>query len=166
MGRAPARRMTAWDDEIINFDTATGSRASFLLMQNVADPEKRGCTLIRVIMGLTLAASSPGSVSGQQKVSCGLFLVSDDAFVASAIPDVDVAADYPMGGYMWRSQYLVQDETLATGPIAPVRIDLDLHAARKVDRASVTMTWTNEPVEGSTFSVRTLGIIRCLYKLP
>jgi len=135
-------------------------------MGNVADTEKRGCTLVRTVVGLCLRAASPGVVSGQQRVTIGIALVSDDAFSASAVPDVEDAADFPVQGWLWREVRLVYDETLATGIINPVEVRLDLRAARKLDRSSMVLLMSNENLEGTGFDVRVLGLIRSLYKLP
>ena len=162
------RRKTAWDDQLFNQDVATGSRVLLLLVEDVADPEKRGCTLVRMIFGINLLASNPGAVSGQQKVSMGVMVVSDDAFLAgsAAMPDPTVDAEFPVGGWLFRAQYIVQDETLASGIIAPLRIEKDIRSQRKLDRASLVFRAENDSMEGSTFSVRMVGLIRCLYKLP
>ena len=109
-----ARRRTAWDDQIVDFDIASGGQALFLLMENVADPEKRGCTLIRTIMGVDVNCAVPGQVSGQQKVSIGIMLVSDDAFVAgaAAMPNPATESEFPVGGWLLREQHLLVSETL------------------------------------------------------
>ena len=168
-GRAPAgqRRMTAWDDEFINFDMASGAQANTLLVQNVADPEKRGCTLIRTMVKMTYYPSNPGAVSGQMSIFVGIGLASDDAFTAGALADPNSAADFPMTGWVYRDRHLVIDETLGGGgPGRPLTVDQDIHSQRRLDRGSLVMTFNNDFNEGVAFNVRCIGLIRCLYKLP
>ena len=165
---AAVRRKTAWDDQILIGQTVVNaaSPAGFLLVENAADPEKRGCTVVRIIVDLAVNADVPGSVSGQEVTSFGIALVSDDAFVAAAFPEPNDETDYPVSGWLWRKVILVQDETLATGPIPPVRVYQDLRVARKLDRASLTLIVMTQGIEGSTFNTRLTGIVRALYKLP
>ena len=165
MIRGP-RRQTSWDDQLFNFDTASGSRVDFLLVQNVSDTESRGLTLARMILGFTFLPSVPGVASGSQAISIGVALASDDAFAAGALPEPQVESDFPVGGWLYRSQYIVVDETLATGFPLPVRIDVDLSVQRKLDRASLYCTMINDPIEGTAFNVRMIGLIRSLYRLP
>ena len=137
-----------------------------MIAQNVADPEKRGCTIVRILAHLWLTATTPGAVSGIQRVHCGIGLASDDAFSANALPDIDQDSDFPVGGWMWRDLYVIKDETLASGVFAPIEIKVDLRAQRKMDRASVFLARSNTANEGSAFSVRMTGLVRVLYKLP
>ena len=161
------RRGTAWDDKLVNFSVANGSATSAIeLVTNVADNEKRGCTLVRLLLDLYLWPATPGNVSGRQNYDLGVALISDDARLASAFPDPDDAADYPVSGWLWRTRVLVIDETLATGPIPPGRVKEDIRAQRKLDRSSVMLINNNTLVEGNPFTVQVTGIIRVLYKLP
>ena len=167
VARAP-RRLTAWDDFRMNNSTADGAFATFALMNNIADPEKRGCTLIRMILDFVLFPATPGAVSGRQLYSMGIGVVSDDAFSAGAtgLPNPEVDSDYPVGGWLWRKTVAVFDETLATGHVPPVQIQADLRAMRKLDRSTLAFMLFNGTGEGTPFAVQRIGQIRCLYKLP
>ena len=160
------RRLTAWDDRMLNQTLADNSQDVQALMVNIADPEKRGCTLIRTLVHMQYLATNPGTVSGVNLVHFGMALVSDDAFAASIVPDTETGDDFPVMGWVFRDQISVVDETLATGPIPPVDVRLDLRSARKLDRS--TLVWIAKSVsrEGTVFAVQQTGIVRCLYKLP
>ena len=159
------RRMTAWDDEIFESILATGAVVSVPLMVNVSDAEKRGCTLIREIINLTFRADTMVVAEGSQRVTCGLALSSDDAFAGAALPDAHVAADFPVGGWLWREQIFVRDSAVAhAGQV--VSIWRDLRASRKCDRSTVYLTVKNEGDAGTAFNVNVQGMIRLLYKLP
>ena len=160
------RRLTAWDDTFFDLVVASGATSSVALVNNVADPEKRGCTLVRMILDFEFIASAPGVFSGVQRVSAGIMVVSDDAFVGNVMPNPEDASDYPVGGWLWRTQKQVRDETNATGPVPRIGMEKDLRAMRKLDRAQLVLTVHNESVEGSSFTVGFVGLIRCLYKLP
>ena len=160
------RRLTAWDDENVGFDIASGTEGNLELAQNVADPEKRGCTAIRILVNVWLHASTPGAVSGSQILSIGIALTSDDAFAGSVLPDAEVAADFPVSGWLYRERFMVTDELLSSGVIQPIHVNRDLHASRKLDRATLFIQFANGAIEGSTFNVRAVGLVRVLYKLP
>ena len=160
------RRTTAWDDQTITSLTASsGASQEVLLIENVADSEKRGCTLVRTLVRLTAMPSSITSVNGIQLVHFGIGLTSDDAFAAGALPDVEIDDDYPVAGWVWRDSVYVRDSTVASaGQI--VRLEAELQSQRRLDRSSVFLTFSNVPVQGTPFAVSVGGIVRMLYKLP
>ena len=162
------RRGTAWDDQIILGTTITNAATTtaLLLAENVADPEKRGCTVVRVIPHLYIMPATVGVVSGVQAVSLGIGLVSDDAFAAGVFPEPNSDDDFPVSGWMYRDTFAVKDETLATGPIPPIELYRDLRVQRKLDRSSMCLMMINQGIEGSTFNVMLIGVVRVLYKLP
>ena len=165
-GAAP-KRVTAWDDTLIDLTVANlAATQSQGLVQNVADPEKRGCTAVRMILHLQLFPTSPGAVSGVQNVQFGVGLVSDDAFVAAAMPDPSAGDDFPVGGWMYRDSLLVVDETIATGPVPFTVVKQDLKVQRKLGRSTVALMANNTAIQGSNFAIGFRGIIRILYKLP
>ena len=161
------RRTTAWDDEFVSLSLANATAGNQLLVQNVADPEKRGCTLVRMIVGIDVMVNQPGTVSGKQLITVGIGLVSDDAFSAGVFPENNVADDFPVGGWIYRAQRIIWDETLGSGVgVDKVRFEADLRAQRKLARSSVFLQVHNGAHEGSTFSVFATGLVRALYKLP
>ena len=166
MQAAGPRRITAWDDEIHEFSLTNSSQTAINLMTNVADPEKRGCTLVRLIIDVVLFPATPGNASGRQIVSLGIGVVSDDAFAAGTLPDPEEESDYPVGGWVYRARKSVFDETLATGLVRPVLIEKDLRAMRKLDRSTLALIVHNGAVEGTAFTIGMSGLTRSLYKLP
>ena len=160
------RRQTAWNDELFNVTLGAGLGDEFLIFQDSADSEKRGCTMGRTIIGFDILPADPGVGSGSQRVSLGIALASDDAFAAGALADPETQSDYPVGGWLWRWSGVVRDETLGVGPMVYPRLDLDLRAMRKLDRTSVYMALKNDNLEGTAFTIRLAGLIRILYKLP
>ena len=162
------RRLTAWDDQVMvaGFTATSGGGNAVLLAENVSDPEKRGCTVVRLLARLTLAPATPGAVSGVQTLAMGILTMSDDAYTASAFADPEQDADYPVGGWLYRDVVTVRDETLASGIVAFPEVVLDLRAQRKLDRSTLAFRVFNSALEGTAFTVRITGIIRVLYKLP
>ena len=165
LGGSPARRRTAWDDELIGTTVANAGQQVNLIAQNVSDPEKRGCTIIRVIYHMWFLPNSPGAVNGVEQITLGIGIASDDAFSAGAIPEADTAADFPMSGWMYRDRLLVVDSIDAKDSPA-VELYRDLRVSRKMERGSVYVTHESDGFVGSAFTVAFSGIIRVLYKLP
>ena len=164
--RTAARRLTAWDDTLFNSVLTDENQQSLELMKAVADAEKRGCTLIRMLVHMQYHASVPGAVSGVTLVTFGVSVVSDDAFAAFIVPDPQQEGDFPVLGWVFRDRTAVVDETLATGIVAPVSMRYDLRSQRKLDRSTLIWTSIAQGREGTAFTVQETGIIRCLYKLP
>ena len=161
-----ARRKTAWNDEIFNVSRSSGGATNpLLIMQDLSDTEKRGCTIGRMIIGLDVEPASPGSVSGTQNVFMGVGLSSDDAFAGGSTADPEDQADYPVQGWLWRYYTSVRDNPTIAG-VQGRRIDVDLRALRKMDRSSVWIAFVNNVREGTSFSVQYTGLVRTLYKLP
>ena len=163
------RRNTAWDDRLLlgsAIDVPAGGRSSLQLALNVSDPEKRGCTVVRIIMDLVVWPIPPGAVSGVDLLSMGVQMVSDDAFAAGAMADPEDDADFPVTGWLYRGVFLVRDETLATGIGDFTVVQKDLRVQRKMDRGTLVLTVHNTGLEGTFFTIRTTGIVRVLYKLP
>ena len=158
--------MTAWDDEFFDLSAGSGVTTSVAFLQNTSDTEKRGCTLVRTIIAITLMPNTPGAVSGVTRVRMGIQMVSDDSFAANAMADPQIAADSPVQGWLWRGHELVIDETLATGMPQFVQVNVDLRAQRKCDRSQAVLSVHNESLEGTAFTLRFVGMIRALYKLP
>ena len=159
------RRGTAWDDTFVNLSNTTSQVQHQLLMANVSDPEARGCTLVRMVMGLQLTVESPLVASGRQLCYISVALASDDAFSGGALPDVNVSDDFPVSGWLYRDVFAVISETSPTAQMS-IRFERDIRAQRKLDRASTYLTFLNAQEEGTGFAVRLQGIVRCLYKLP
>ena len=152
---------------MINTTMVTGANLLQLLTQNVADPEKRGCTLVRTLVKLVGAPAAPGATEGIMRVSFGIAMASDDAFVGGALPDVQTADDFPVGGWLWREPMFINDMVAnASNMGVMAELKVDLRSQRKLDRVSLYLHGFNELVQGTGFLVRVMGLIRCLYKLP
>ena len=166
MARAQ-KRVTAWDDQLVLgttlFDGVTGS---FILVENSADSEKRGCTIVRILVGMQFVPAVPNAVNGLMVVTLGIGVTSDDAFSAGALPDPEVDADFPVQGWMYRDRFMVADVASGGNAGAILRVEKDLRAQRKIDRSSPFMSVRVDNIQGTAFSVIESGIVRVLYKLP
>ena len=127
--RAP-RRQTDWIDTIVAVNVASGSQ---LLQRLTPSGFSPGVTLTRTLLTLELQAQIPGGASGRQNVHWGIGIAAEDAFNANAVPDPQIDSEYPPRGWAVRDFTLVNQETLANGPISPRRVVYDLRGQRKLD---------------------------------
>ena len=161
------KRITAWDDQLVNtVNLVEGTQAPVLLAENVADPEKRGCTIVRMLIGIQIMPSNPNTANGTQRVMIGVGVTSDDAFSAGALPDLETDADFPVQGWMYRDSFVVVDIASGGNPGMVVRIEKDIRAQRKIDRSTPFLVLRTNTIQGSTIGVMYSGIVRILYKLP
>ena len=163
-----ARRRTAWDDTLLStFTISSGGQNDVELMPAIIDPEKRGYTLIRMVMHLYVAPQAPGVQSlALQAVDVGIGLFSPDARAANAFSDPGAAGDFPVTGWIYRDRFMVRDELITDGIVPWADVRLDIRAMRKLDRADPVLVVDNANVTGAGFVVVVGGIIRILYKLP
>ena len=142
------------------------TQAPVLLAENVADPEKRGCTIVRMLIGMQFFPASPNAVNGVQRVMIGVGVTSDDAFSAGALPDLETDADFPVQGWMYRDSFNLADIASGGNPGLILRVEKDIRAQRKIDRSTPFLVVRTNQVQGTAFAVIESGIIRILYKLP
>ncbi len=95
--------------------------------------------------------------------------MSQDAFGAGAVPDPKDVADRPVKGWLWRDQFIVADEQVAgfsRSQQSGAEVRMDLRGRRKLEASELVLIAENTATEGSSFSVRISGIIRCVALLP
>ena len=161
MARAPRRRRR-WVDNLIAQTTANSTQDSQSLIDG-AVTENKGMTLVRLIIGMNIRAST-GVLQSQdtQVVSMGIAAMSADAATAGAFADPNLGSDQPASGWLWRWQALVTEDVSA----GLIRIEKDVRTMRKVEYGDIRLIINNDPDIGSAFSVETMGLIRALYLLP
>ena len=110
-------------DRIIDLSASSGNEDSVDLLANLAEDERKGATVTRVIMDLRYTLAGIGSV---QDISIGLTLVNDDALASGALPDPQAETDQP--GWLWRTTHEIAE------PDNPnLRQHHDLRAQRKME---------------------------------
>ena len=160
------RRATVWQDTLVGVDMATGTQALISLAGDLLPTDTAGMTLVRTIMCYTMIASAPHAVSGWQSIDLGIGAASQEAFAAGIVPDPNTRDDQPQRGWVYRCRHEVLDELSGSAlSIAPVIVNKDIRSMRKIENGELYLVINNSPVEGTTFNVRTRGIIRCLFKL-
>ena len=157
-------RRALWADTIVSLSTAAAGQDVVSLMGGLAPVDTAGLTVVRTILSVTLVA--PSSVSdGVMQVSVGVGVVAQEAFIAGVVPDPDVVLDRPARGWLYRDLRVVVGAA-SMAPYDPVHIMADVRGARKIDNGELVFIVDVTDVDGTTFSVRTLGLIRCVFLHP
>ena len=120
--------------------------------------------MIRTLICLYVLPAPISTVAGVQSVVIGIGVASQEAFAAGVVADPQTDLDFPQGGWVYRCRHAVIDDSTPGYP-TPV-IKEDLRSMRKIHRGELFMTVENLAAEGTTFSIRYVGIVRSLIKLP
>ncbi len=154
------RRRRMWSDRFIDEITLTGAIDEELLF-NPGDLDiGKGSTLVRMIGDLSLAPNADVSGSTNSMIlSLGIGLVSPEVVEGSI--QVGLEGELPMSGWLWRRRLVIQE----SNPVQKI-IEFDIRAQRRLMYGEPRLFISNDVNVGTTFSVRTNGLIRVLYLLP
>ena len=158
------RRRTAWVDTAVDATTGNGTQSALDLMQTIDEDESLGMTVTRMLLCLALVPSPLGTVNGVQSFDVGIARQSREAREAGADPEPNDPTDHPLGGWLYRCRFAVLDDPTPGYPIPQVMVNLKTQ--RKIDRGVITMFLANNTVQGTAFTVRAIGSVRMLVKLP
>jgi len=161
------KRSTFWVDTLLTKVIASSGSVHVSLIENESAPSVLSdLTLIRTIICVDLHYTVHDSGEGFQVWNMGIFVQSREAAAALITPDPDVAADHPMGGWVFRCGGSLHGFA-ADQPAVDVRhLERDIRAMRKLQRGVLSLVVSNDAGTGAASSISMTGIIRCLYKMP
>ena len=163
---ANVKRGTQWFDTNVNLQATDGVQSTplTLLPADVNARDVPGLTIIRTLVDLSIHPVVPVSVFGGQRVLLGAGIVTADAFLANALPDLNAPSDEPIRGWMFKNaRHSFQSEN----SFQFATMHADIHSQRKLDLdTEVFFTIFNQAVTGTSFTVEVNGLIRLLVKLP
>ena len=156
---------TVWLDTLIDQQVGTGGQDTQGLMGTHAPATLRlsGLTLLRTIIGIDVAHLIHDSGEGSQDVTMGIGVASQEAFVASAIPDPNQTDDYPPRGWIWRARYRTYGFAADQAAVFNQRIDKDIRSRRKLDNGECYFVTNNSADQGTTGTINVIGLIRQLW---
>ena len=159
-------RTPYWTDVRINEDTPNGFGDLIDLLPNLDREEKRGITVVRMLIDLWMAPVLLGIVTGSMRLDVGIGVASSDAFGAglTALPSPGLSASRPARGWIFRAQPAIISEAL--NATSHARVHEDIRAKRKIDDGDLFMVVEAILAAGVAFDVKTTGLIRVLYLLP
>ena len=157
-------RRTRWIDTLVAESTTNLGQDIESLLAGMSTDSTRGLTVTRVIGDLWLSSGTVAGAWGTQQVSIGIGVVSQEAFVANAIPDPNNNADYPVRGWIYRTCCGVAQN--GTGTQVLYRCVFDIRSQRKLDSGELLLVINNDAGLGTSFTVQTFGSVRVLALLP
>ncbi len=156
-------RATDWLDTIFNVNLANGSQNIEDLTQESIRNDMIGYTILRWIVHITTFPATPGVEVGEQQLSYAIGMVERDAKVASAVPDANIDTEYPGRGWLLRDVAMVHNNTSGALPVyPPYEARFDIRAKRKFENTVPVMIANNTNLQGTTFGVRYVGVVRLL----
>lgn len=156
-------RPRVWDDLHLEQSCVDGvGQVLQMVSQDVQD-----ITAVRVVGRLFFG---PQSISATDqaitRLDIGIGITSVDAFNVgiTAIPDVTVGTAFPPRGWLWKTTMYTHKEN-NTGSIESVYVDsldIDIRAARKLDRGIMYVTFEANDMSGTAHTTRLAGLLRTL----
>ena len=102
---AGAKRGTSWLDTNINVQITDGAQAApvALLPSSMEVRDVPGLTIVRTLVDLSIHPVVPASVFGGMRVFLGAGIVTTDAFLANALPELDAPSEEPIRGWLFKN---------------------------------------------------------------
>jgi len=121
------RRQVEWQDQsVLNTAVAIGSQIGLDLTDQMAELDKGGATITRIIGSLVVR---PDTTQQRDFVFAGIVLVNEDAVAGALFPDPSVDGDQP--GWMWKGFDTVMVSN--TGDSSQFsRLHFDIRSQRKM----------------------------------
>ena len=164
--RGGPRRGTRWFDDTITTTQITGGATTGIQLLVDADPEDYpGMTVVRTLVDLRVVhIASPAGFGTNMVFGAGAIL-SEEAAAASALPDLNDDADYPLRGYMYKISTVLGGHP---GEFAHAEHLMgDFRSQRKMEQESrAFFLFNNTLLNGVGVTVKIGGLIRTLVKLP
>jgi len=159
-------RQTMWVDTLVNESIATSAQGVITLLGTAVAPEflQRGNTIVRTIFDLRLYSATVAGAWGVTAVDLAFGIASQESFAVSVVSDPNVAAERPIGGWMYRTRCMVSQN--GTGTAILHACTGDLRNMRKLDTGQYFLVANVGALNGATFTVKITGIVRVLLKLP
>ena len=152
----PSTRQRVWFDSASQANSlASGATESFDLVVDMSDIERRGCTIMRIILTLHARALTVGL---QDYLRYGIAVLNENVTV---MPQPELTTDIP--GWLLRDMRVVGTSSL-NDTSQMVTVNYDLHAQRKFrgQDEGLKFILMNNPGGGSAIEYSYLARTLCL----
>jgi len=156
---------SVWVDKTISNTVSTGAQLQVRLDTGLTLVQTRltQMTLLRTIIGLSIARTVHDSGEGSEILSLGIGIVSQEAFSASVLPDPEAEQDFPPRGWIFRGMWRIFGFAADQPAIHVERVDRDIRAQRKLENGVPFLVATVGNIEGVNSTVDVRGLIRQLW---
>ena len=162
--RRGPRRSTRWIDTLVSEAVPNNAVDNQTLLGALGSDDIPGLTIIRTLVRLTIVPETDPNVLSSMRVIVGAGIITGDAFAAGALPDVNIDTDYPINGWMFKEVAVLQS---SPGIERPSEIVGDYRSQRKLSaQTECFLSIRNDTVVGSAQTIRIIGLVRMLVKLP
>ena len=163
-----ARRKTIWVDTVVVTSVASGAVEEISLLTGISDAEgfTEGWTLIRTLVNLYAIPAAAGAAFGSNLITVGMGQITQDAFVAAALPELGVQFEEPQAGWVFKNIMVtgVNPTEEEWGLIG--HMQMDIRSQRKMGSdPEMYLQMQSTLLDGTGQTLRISGLIRCLYKL-
>ena len=156
-------RPRAWGDVLLQSTISSGGALLTDLLANLSPSDT--VTVIRLVGDLQFTPSAVSSVvDGTQVIDVGIGVASEEAFLATIVPDANAAGEQPARGWLYVARRVLY-QAVDAGPLDRFiypQFRFDIGSQRKVDRGRLYMTIHNSSDLGASQSVRVTGRVRAL----
>ena len=163
VSRGAPRRRTFWVNTIISDNVGNAAQVKEDLLATPSQFDKYGLTVVRTLIHLSLQPGTLFGAVGTQAFDMAIGVIEQDAFAASALPDLNFPDDQPGRGYLWKERFIVNDHTTAGALPVTQSLMRDLKGRRKIDDMELVWWADNNTITGTAFAVRVEGQIRQLF---
>lgn len=158
------QRQTVWTDLKVDSEIVNLGEARLRLTGSHVANERNNWTLIRLILCLDMFVLAPGGVTGIQSLAIGAGVASEEAFLASIVPNPSISTEFPPRGWIYKCQRAIQDNIDFAAP-NQVHIAEDIRTMRRVDNGAAYLVLESDPVSGTAFTIAIQGTVRALFKV-
>ena len=157
------RRPTDWMDTLVDVGVAVNSQAIVGLSTALVPADSARATVIRTILQLNMHSNTVAGAFGIQMIDMAIGIASQEAFLASVLPDPNVSTDKPARGWLWRTRQVVTQN----GAEAPIGRDIeaDIRGARKIENGELYLIINSTGLVGTNFTTAVTGLVRTLIKI-
>ena len=155
-----SKRAVEWYSRtLFNTAVAASGQSNLDLSSEVPDALKKGGTIIRTLLDLTVNANLASTTTD---VSLGLVLVTADALAAGAFPDARAFQDEP--GWLYKNTCLVRGDASFAAAYQGTHIKEDLRGRRKFTGEEMRYVLLMEA--GTAAGLVITGLVRWLLMKP
>ena len=157
-------RKTVWVDDLLSMDVAAAAQGVVSLLTGVSPEEMAGRTITRIIAEIGLYSVTVAGAYGVQLVRLAIGAGEAEAVAAGILPDPSAPADFPRGGWLWRTSCAVSQNGVGREMVH--RCIFDIKSQRKMGGSKLYLVVDNSDNLGTSFTIRANFIVRTLMRLP